>query len=120
MIFQHTLDAVLDGTKTQTSRVWKDNYVSVVEGDNNITVISKSSGRRLYYVGQEHAVQPKRGASGVGRIRITSLGKRNVSFFDAEDIRREGFQNMAEFLSVWRGMHKSNYLALVIRFELVE
>jgi hypothetical protein len=129
VIFQHTIDNVLNGTKTQTSRIWKDNYtIGAINqyGDtspnNDIKWVQSLNGsqRMLYRTGQELAVQPKRGAKGIARIKITHLEKRTVDTFTDVDIAREGFVNHAEFLKVWRAMHGNDCLALVIRFELVQ
>lgn len=152
MLFIHTIEQVLAQKKRQTSRLWKPDYVfswSDYEEPNQIVLSQKAwdAGkiRRLYYVGQELAVQAGRGQKGIARIRITELAKRDVRDFTEEDIRREGFESIHEFLRVWVSMHDKwlykkiehfsqptnltgaitdnrpdeLYTALVIRFELV-
>jgi hypothetical protein len=114
MIFQHTLAAVLNNSKTQTSRIWKDDYDLQDE-----TLISRKSGRRLYYIGQGFSVQPGRGKKAVARRRITKLEKRDVRDFTEADIRREGYKKYEKFLDLWRSLHKDNYIALVINFEAI-
>jgi hypothetical protein len=114
MIFQHTLDAVLSGRKSQTSRIWKDDYL--LQDD---TLVSRKSGRRLYYVGQEFSVQPGRGKKAVARRRITQLEKWDVRDFTEADIQREGYSAGEDFLALWRSLHKDNYIALVINFEAI-
>ncbi len=124
MIFQHTIDNVLNGTKTQTSRIWKGNYVfSSNESDKWMYCVYSSNTspmRRVYQVNQIHGVQPGRGKKSVAHIKITHLEKRMVHTFTDADIVREGFANRAEFLKVWRAMHGMEQMALVIRFELVQ
>ena len=153
MIFQHTIDAVLAGRKTQTSRLWKPDYVfswSEYEEPNQVILSQKAWDkqqiRKLYYVGQELAVQPARGSKGVARIRVTELFRADVRDFTHEDIEREGFDSYKLFIDTWTSMHSAklykwcyqypknpqdimelawhdkpaNYDALVIRFELVK
>lgn len=111
-IFQHTINEVLSGRKSQTSRIWKPNYI-FIDGmnppDDNITVLSSAknsiTSRKLYYVGQVLSVQPKRGAKGVAKIRILELAKRDVRDFTDEDIQREGFPHKTWFLHTWTEMH---------------
>lgn len=123
-IFQHTIDKVVSGSKVQTSRIWKDDYVfswSDYEEPNQIVLSQKAwdAGkiRKLYYVGQTLSVQPSRGAKGVAKIRITGLAKRDVRDFTAEDIRREGFlptkSGFVDFYRVWYGMHFPAYVKLL-------
>jgi hypothetical protein len=111
-IFQHTIDKVLSGEKTATSRLWKDDYVfswSDYEKPNQIVLSQKAwekgKIRKLYYVGQILSVQPNRGAKGIAKIRVMELAKRDVRLFWPEDIRNEGFKRRNEFLQVWISMH---------------
>ncbi|MFA4974630.1 MAG: ASCH domain-containing protein [bacterium] len=68
MIFQHTWQQVLDGTKTQTRRLRA----------------------QPPYVGRTYAVQPGRGKPAVGRIRITAIRQQRVQDITAEDALAEG------------------------------
>ena len=154
MIFQKTLEHVLAETKVQTSRIWKDDYTfsqDEYERDLPNVVLSLKAWeagkiRKLYYVGQELAVQPARGSKGVARIRVTELLRADVRDFTHEDIEREGFDSYKLFIDTWTSMHSAklykwcyqypknpqdimelawhdkpaNYDALVIRFELVK
>ncbi len=116
MIFQHSLNAVLNGSKSQTSRIWKPDYVfswSDYEEPNQIVLSQKAwdAGkiRQLYRVGQVFSVQPNRGQKGVARIRILELAKRDVRTFDYTDIVREGFgasdSPYTWFFNTWISMH---------------
>lgn len=117
MLFQHTINQVLSGAKTQTSRVWKDTWATsfVSSQSDAIRAIyvkrkDKQPFHRLQYeVGQELSVQPARGKAGVARIRITELAKRDVRLFGDEDIAREGFQWTHEFMEVWTQMHDAKH-----------
>ena len=133
MIFQHTLNDVLSGEKTQTSRIWKHYYrvqnshMRFVDrhekfGKREFYVLwsVNKSLRRLYEVGRTYAVQAKRGGKGLARIRILKLAKRDIREFDESDIQREGFDSFDSFYMLWQEMHDRNYEALVINFELVQ
>lgn len=133
MIFQHTIGLVLSGKKTATTRIWQDHYRfcfdemhQVHSGDayhpQNAVVKSTKTGRKLYYVGQQHSVQPGRGKKGIATIEITRICKvmiHNV-IDDPDFIRREGFNNKAEFLKVWRAMHGTKQIGLHIHFKCLE
>lgn len=139
MIFSFTIDKVLSKQKTQTSRIWTDNYEfrngAIYSWHENKYGVP----RKLYYIGQELSVQPARGNKGIARIRVTNLAKCDVRNFGTEDIAREGFENIEDFHKLWASMHDESYLrnvnnkvysflefrpkefytALVIRFELI-
>lgn len=46
--FSHTLDAVLSGKKTQTRRIWKDSYVSVIGKDGEICALVPQRSRTYF------------------------------------------------------------------------
>ena len=109
MIFQHTWQQVLDGTKTQTRRLVKP--YQTLEVDENYYPDGvyewKSGGgaRTVYLVGNTYAVQPGRGQRAVGRIRITGLRREDVREISDEDVKGEGFSSGDEFLKAWVSMH---------------
>lgn len=115
--FQHTLDAVLAGRKTQTSRLWKPNwYVSGYRFTGNsddvldvLSIHAKQGNARpdrlIWHLDHSYSIQPARGKSAVGRYVVTHLAKRDVRTFDDADIEREGFTSFAEFIVTWCGMH---------------
>lgn len=117
MIFQHTIDSVLSGEKTQTSRIWKDDYTfSCDEYDRelpNVILSMKAfdAGKihRLYQVGQVLSVQPARGQKGVAKIRILELAKRDVRSFTFAEIEKEGFEHAQDFIQLWAQMHDKAY-----------
>ncbi len=138
MIFQHTLEQVLDGTKTQTSRIVKAGHKfcepMMVYPAEVITAKKKS----LYRVGSTYAVQGGRGQKGVARIEITSIDRKDVRSFTDEEIKAEGFASDNDFFNVWCAMHdpdmllwalkglslktrpKERYQAWVINFNLLK
>lgn len=124
-IFQHTLDKVLSGEKTQTARIWKDSYRVGdygnyfdedyqhlgAEGIEVLWSVTSSGSRRLCREGQIRSVQPGRGKKGVARIRILKLWKQDVRDYLIDDIRCEGFLDseplvaQCGFFDVWCKMH---------------
>jgi hypothetical protein len=118
MIFQHTIDKVLSGDKTQTRRLAKPGERLLVA--DAYTLLKYASGRRKYRTGQTYAVQPGRGQSGIARVLITGIRQQDVRLISDEDVQAEGFAARADFVDLWREMHGENYHAWVIEFELVE
>ncbi len=98
MIFQHTIDAVMNGTKTQTCRK---------------CVLCR------YQVGKTYAAQPGRGKMAVCRIRVTSV---EILRGKGVNWTLEGFRTWNEFDSVMVQMHGEDWLEqhfFVIGFEKV-
>ena len=122
MIFQYTFKKVLSDNKTLTARIWKEDYaVLTTESGLCDAIVSKKSGRRLYYLGQKRAVQRGRGKRGEGWIEIIKLiPNRDIRGYSIIDIEREGYTTHNEFLKVWRKMHGENYIALVIQFKVLK
>ena len=110
MIFQHTWQRVLDGTKTQTRRRAKSNEL-LSESHSSISVWvpdtprSKGHYRFVYQIGRTYAVQPARGKKAVARIRITDIRLEDVREISDEDVLAEGFASWADFLGLWCNMH---------------
>jgi hypothetical protein len=126
MIFQHTIDAVLNGTKTQTSRIVKHTDVVTwvkpgelyrhrvedlptwdvdVSSMNKAIMCVSCNNRQLWRVGNTYAVQPGRGQKAVARIRILQIRLMDVRYISAQDAVDEGFIDIYEFLKVWCKMH---------------
>jgi hypothetical protein len=124
MIFQHTIDAVLNGTKTQTSRIVKDGDYSSITTDLNGLMCSHSikvfpsalekvtninnvyrGNRLLYHLDNTYAVQPGRGKKAVARIRILQIRLMDVRYISAQGAVDEGFIDIYAFLKVWCKMH---------------
>lgn len=144
MIFQHTHEWVMNGTKTQTRRI-------IRPGEDLLNgVVYTSEWRKVYEVGKSYAVQPGRGKKAIGRIKITNIRSQDVRDISDEDIAAEGFRSdhhytaQYRFLHTWVLMHDSRvsdfytfpkyfydfqqfltrpderYQAWVIEFELME
>lgn len=82
MIFQYTINQVLDGSKTQTRRIVKPEHNmagALPTFIPNIYVrVGIAGHRKIYEVGKTYAVCPGRGKSALGRIRITSIRQERV------------------------------------------
>ena len=111
MIFQHTFQKVLDGTKTQTRRRITGDWV---RGTGDIAIdcvlVADKTGkyRKKHYVGQELAVQPGRGKKQVARIRITAIRREDVRDISDEDGQAEGFLGLCDFAKTWHRMHDTD------------
>lgn len=121
MIFQHTIDKLLAGNKTQTRRVMKPNEVAIRGRYNKILAISINE-RDKWRVGQTYAVQPARGKSQVARIKIIAINSQCVHYINHHDAIAEGFANRHEFLETWATIHGADSLRTnvwILKFELV-
>lgn len=122
MIFQHTLDAVLGQTKTQTRRVVQNHEYAVRTRYNRIQAVT-SHGRVKWRVGKTYAVQPGRGKAQVGRILLERINRQHVTRISRQDALAEGFNSRQEFLRTWQHIHGTesvNVRVWVLTFRLVE
>lgn len=101
MIFQHTINKVLAGEKSQTRRLVKPGETLAGDGSE----VRHGFGRLKWAVGRTYAVQPGRGQSGIARIRLTAIRREDVRDIAFPDVRAEGFRNLNEFLETWVTMH---------------
>lgn len=124
MIFQHTIDKVLDGTKTQTRRIVKDDQFSSTVARSVLPYIRTryrygeiayvgAGSRIVYEVGKTYAVQPGRGKKAAARMRIMSIRREDVRRISLADVQAEGFQDKYHFLQVWTDMHDPKVNELV-------
>jgi len=106
MIFQHTHELVCAGTKTQTRRIQKPWQVLMrFDRSGELFVCDTRTGRPQWAVGKTYAVQPGRGKSAIGRIRITGIREQDVREISDADVRAEGFGCKVDFLKTWTQMH---------------
>lgn len=118
MIFQHTIDLVLSGQKTQTRRIVKNGERPIYD---RWQIKSIRAGRRLKWkVGKTYAVQPQRGAKGVARIELLEIRRQDVRDISDEDVLAEGFAGRDQFLNVWRQMHGDANGCWALTFRLCE
>ena len=109
MIFQHTLDLVLSGRKTATSRLAKAGEM-VVRGDDGQIVAVLYKGRERYRVGKVYAVQPARAKPAIAHIRLLGIKGQRASETTAEEARAEGVESREAFFEMWRTVHGANKL----------
>lgn len=113
MIFQHTIDKVLSGEKTQTRRIVKPGDVRVcVESPFGgwqpvkITGIGKYNQSIIRWeIGNTYALQRGRGVKAEGRIRITGIRREDVRDISEADVKAEGFASYEHFVQTWSYMH---------------
>lgn len=117
MIFQHTIDKVLSGEKTQTRRIVKPGDVRVcVESPFGgwqpvkITGVGKYNQPLIRWeVGKTYAVQGGRKHKASGRIRVTDLRLDDARKIVDADVLAEGFKTSADFLATWCKMHDPKF-----------
>lgn len=148
MIFQHTLEQVLSGQKTQTRRLVGpgEDLIVVQEAKAVIQVHQRGhykSIRTKWQTGSVYAVQSGRGKKAVARIRITDLRRQRLQQIGWMDAIAEGFTDprraairldpnhpkspVAQFRAVWEQIHRGypnrwedNPEVWAITFELVD
>ena len=121
MIFQYTLEQVLSGEKTATSRIAKAGEVAVM-GDDGLIEAVVASGRDKYRVGKTYAVLPARGKPQVARIRLLGIKRQKVSETSLEEAKLEGSTSREGFFETWRTVHGEGKLdaeVWFLTFELV-
>ena len=130
MIFQHTWEQVLDGSKTQTRRLAlmqdtfdcshylnllvgspADGYGTFAYGVDTV----RRAGRTVFYRGQSRAVQPGRGKGAVGRILITGIWLHRPQDITEDDCWAEGISRGSgqletelprfHFMALWDTIH---------------
>lgn len=122
MIFQHTLDLVLSGRKTQTRRVVRPSD-SAVTGPDGAVVAVLSGGREKWRVGGTYAVQPGRTQPAVARIRVTALRREPARQISEADALAEGATSRDDYLQTFARINGQRALdgdCWVVTFELVE
>ena len=126
MIFAHTIDKVLDGTKRQTRRIVKANefwdggdtidickhelkadvYGTLYHADGEYVLANK---RVKWRIGGSYSVQPGRGQKAVARIRITGIRCEDVRNISDADVKAEGFSSLWDFWQTWTKMHDRSF-----------
>jgi hypothetical protein len=122
MIFQYTVQQVLSGDKTKTSRLVKPHDTAVIGSDGKIEAVL-SGGRDKYRVGKTYAVQPARTQPAVARIRLLGIERQVVSETNKSDAQAEGFSSRQEFFAQWDEIHgagKRDADVWMLEFELVK
>jgi uncharacterized protein YhfF len=100
MIFQQTYQLILDNKKTATRRLVNPNDRLL---DNPKRV--ETNGRTKWQVGRSYAIQPGRGQTAVGRIRITDINKQPLGQMTTEDAVAEGYPSLDDFRQTWLQIH---------------
>jgi len=90
MIFQHTWQQVLDGSKTQTRRLVKRHEIMDDDGNVCITGNTTDLPRIKWQVGRTYAVQPGRGKKAVARYKLLDIRCERLQDITPEDAIAEG------------------------------
>lgn len=104
MIFQHTIDKVLSGEKTQTRRL-STHHAGSFYDEHWGAVYNTLTGMPVWVVGKDYAAQPGRGKAAVARIRIVEIRQENVRDISHQDAVAEGFVSRTHFMLLWTKMH---------------
>lgn len=114
MIFQHTIDAVLSGEKTQTRRIKKPGeylgrrYTEALDVSRETpyyNAIFLSNGRLKWIEGGVYAVQGARATPAVAYFRLLKIREEDARSISEADVKAEGFETRLGFLTVWAQMH---------------
>lgn len=106
MIFQHTWQQVLDGTKTQTRRLalpqpdgtgsFKCEWLLPDSAGDFIgrydPMRPEAGWQDKYRVGKTYAVCPARCEAAVGRIKITGIRRQSLQLISADEAYKEGIR----------------------------
>ena len=100
---------ILRGEKTQTRRIVKpgetwEPYDDVITASSYRLPLPHQMApvnRVKWQVGSTYALQPGRGKSAVGRIRITDIHGENLTYIADEDAIEEGAADVAAYARVW-------------------
>jgi hypothetical protein len=134
MIFKQ-LDEVITGQKTQTRCVcktgealvqfmkWDSRQAQYIEG----YCVADSDSRYKWVCGRTYAIQPKRGAAGIGkRIKITAIRQERLHDITEADAAAEGVASVEQYRELWDSINgktkdrwSNNPLVWVITFEVV-
>jgi hypothetical protein len=113
---------ILRGEKTQTRRVVKAGETLSYD-ENTIW----QNVRIKWQVGSTYALQPGRGKSAVGRIRLTSIEYALLQDMGTSEAIAEGYSSIAEYARVWDSINTrkgtrwaDNPAVWVFTFEVVE
>lgn len=122
-IFQHTLRQLLNGQKTETSRLalpepdgTKCAGTEMIAYPNGIMSVQRGATDDSHWitrwqVGKDYAIQPARTVKSIGRFRVDHIWKQDVRTLTDEQVQAEGFKDglditgMQAFLRVWTEMH---------------
>jgi hypothetical protein len=121
--FQHTLKALLEGRKTETSRIALPQPDGTGEFDCEMIgyplgvpsvqryLVGWDKWRTVWQTGKDYAIVPARGKKSVGRFVVDAIWWQDVRSLTAKQIQAEGFNSAQAFDALWLKMHGEHYEA---------
>jgi hypothetical protein len=116
--FQHTLKALLEGRKTETSRIALREPSGTGEFDcemirypMGLLSVQRFNAwdehwRTVWQVGKDYAIQPARAVKSVGRYRVEAIWRQDVRTLTLGQVEAEGFNSLwIGFWETWCKMH---------------
>lgn len=105
MIFRQIAE-IESGQKTQTRRVVKPNEWAEVDDQARDCILAVRTDDRIKHrVDKTYSMVPKRGAAGVGHIRITFIDRERLHNISEEDARAEGVNSVEEYRQLWESIN---------------
>lgn len=116
--FQHTLKALLEGQKTETSRLvhpgdytWMCGEMPAPWNPHGYTLLYSSvhhpSSEPRFVAGKDYAIQPGRAKKQVGRYMIENIWRQDVRTLTNIQTKAEGMDEPEyyHFIQLWASMH---------------
>jgi hypothetical protein len=126
MIFKQ-IEEIKSGRKTMTQRIVGEGETAELNEAGEIIAVKDRHGRHKWRIGQLYAVVPKRGQSGIGRIRLLSIVQVSVRNMTAYDAWHEGVDSVEEYRALWNRINyrkgrrwEDNPRVWRLRFEWVK
>lgn len=85
--------------------------VESLRKEDTILAVYDANGRLKWEVGRRYAIQPPpRGQFGIGHFTLASIGRElDVRPMSPEDVAREGFRSLDEFLAAWARFYGDSF-----------
>lgn len=126
MIFRQ-VDEIKSGAKTQTRRVVKAGEWGSVDRQTNCITAVRTDDRIKYELSKTYAIVPKRGAAGIGYIRMQFIDRQRLQNITQADAKAEGVGSVAEYRALWESINKAagtrwedNPLVWVYHFNYID
>lgn len=110
--FQHTLRALLEGDKIETSRLVKPGDYTWICGEidapwhkrgtvSQYSAVHNVNHTARFVRGKTYAIQPGRGQKQVGKYVVEAIWRQDVRTLMPSQVRNEGFSSLRAFMETW-------------------